>query len=160
MPNCTASASGSLPICCAGGEGTFLGGDLEWPVFFEAVFYLLVLLWLFAGVGLISDVFMSAIEAITSQTQDVTRTVDGVARTFRLHVWNDTVANLTLMALGSSAPGSACHPCLQGMSSGQTLTWRHASALCGRFCPRCVRRCLCCCGRRTGSVGAGTVTSC
>ena len=104
MPNCTAPATGALPICCAGGVGTFLGGDLEWPVFFEALWYLFVLLWLFAGVGLISDVFMSAIEAVTSQTQDVTRTVDGVARTFRVKVWNDTVANLTLMALGSSAP--------------------------------------------------------
>ena len=104
MPNCTASASGAFPICCAGGEGTFLGGDLGWPVFLEAVFYLFVLLWLFAGVGLISDIFMSAIESITSQTQDVTRTIDGVARTFRLRTWNDTVANLTLMALGSSAP--------------------------------------------------------
>lgn len=31
-------------------------------------------------------------------------TVNGVTRTFTVQVWNATVANLTLMALGSSAP--------------------------------------------------------
>ena len=31
-------------------------------------------------------------------------TVDGVQKLFHTHIWNATVANLTLMALGSSAP--------------------------------------------------------
>ena len=97
------SKGGEPPICCDGGKGTFLGGDIRGGGA-EALLYLFILLWLFAGVGLISDIFMSAIESITSQTYTVTRVIDGTKRHFRLKVWNDTVANLTLMALGSSAP--------------------------------------------------------
>lgn len=33
--------------------------------------YLVVLLWLFLGVGIISDKFMEAIEQITSETKDI-----------------------------------------------------------------------------------------
>lgn len=48
---------------------------------------------------------MGAIEVITSQTRKVTyKDDDGNARTIEVQVWNPTIANLTLMALGSSAP--------------------------------------------------------
>lgn len=48
---------------------------------------------------------MGAIEVITSHTRSVTYEDDnGVERTADISVWNPTVANLTLMALGSSAP--------------------------------------------------------
>ena len=48
---------------------------------------------------------MAAIEHITSQESTVTRALpDGTVRRFRARTWNPTVANLTLMALGSSAP--------------------------------------------------------
>ena len=61
----------------------------------------IALLWLFMGIGVISDIFMEAIEVITSQT----RTVEIEKGIFvDVEVWNATVANLTLMALGSSAP--------------------------------------------------------
>ena len=56
------------------------------------------------GVAIGADYFMSAIETITSQTRVVTVKVKGVKKRFHTRVWNDTVANLTLMALGSSAP--------------------------------------------------------
>ena len=48
---------------------------------------------------------MEAIEVITSKTTPVT-TTDGEGKTFIVDVavWNPTIANLTLMALGSSAP--------------------------------------------------------
>jgi solute carrier family 8 (sodium/calcium exchanger) len=71
-----------------------------------AALYLFLLLWTFQGVNIVSDYFMSAIEVITSDTKDVLQEdpVTGVKRKFRLKVWNDCVANLTLMALGSSAP--------------------------------------------------------
>ena len=62
--------------------------------------YLFGLLWLFAGVALLADAFMAAIEVITSE--EVTKN-DG-SRDYKAMVWNPTVANLTLMALGSSAP--------------------------------------------------------
>merc|ERR1719159_1974099 len=58
------------------------------------------------GVNITSEYFMTSIEVITSQEKDINikdpKTAE--SRKFRLKVWNDTVANLTLMALGSSAP--------------------------------------------------------
>lgn len=70
------------------------------------IVYLLWLGWLFVGIAIISDIFMEAIEAITAQTikveywdKDKTQHV-----TVEKQIWNATVANLTLMALGSSAP--------------------------------------------------------
>eukprot|EP00929_Paragymnodinium_shiwhaense_P032520 TRINITY_DN18014_c0_g1_i1.p1 TRINITY_DN18014_c0_g1~~TRINITY_DN18014_c0_g1_i1.p1 ORF type:complete len:845 (+),score=169.45 TRINITY_DN18014_c0_g1_i1:125-2659(+) len=79
-------------------------GDTEqrWPTPVRAALYLLGLCWCFMGVAVISDVFMSAIERITAQkTRKYNPTT---ARYYTVLVWNPTVANLTLMALGSSAP--------------------------------------------------------
>ena len=70
-----------------------------------AIAYLFALIYLFLGVAIISDIFMEAIEVITSQTRKVTyEDEDGVERVLEVSVWNPTIANLTLMALGSSAP--------------------------------------------------------
>jgi len=70
------------------------------------VVYLLWLGYLFVGIAIISDIFMESIESITAQTmkveywdKDKTQHV-----TVEKQIWNETVANLTLMALGSSAP--------------------------------------------------------
>eukprot|EP00928_Gymnodinium_smaydae_P048738 TRINITY_DN3262_c0_g1_i1.p1 TRINITY_DN3262_c0_g1~~TRINITY_DN3262_c0_g1_i1.p1 ORF type:complete len:865 (-),score=159.79 TRINITY_DN3262_c0_g1_i1:76-2457(-) len=54
------------------------------------------------GVALVADVFMGAIEKITSKSKRVWSESRGKYVSYV--VWNDTVANLTLMALGSSAP--------------------------------------------------------
>jgi len=61
---------------------------------------------LFYGVAIGADLFMEAIETITSQevTTYVTIPGGGRRRPLTVKVWNATVANLTLMALGSSAP--------------------------------------------------------
>merc|ERR1719359_1681791 len=58
------------------------------------------------GIAIISDVFMAAIEIITSKEVVVMNKdpESGEDRKLRLKFWNDTIANLTLMALGSSAP--------------------------------------------------------
>ena len=66
--------------------------------------FMLLLLWSFMGVAVGADGFMSAIEVITSQ--EVTRQVrvGGRRRSVTVALWNPTIANLTLMALGSSAP--------------------------------------------------------
>jgi solute carrier family 8 (sodium/calcium exchanger) len=67
--------------------------------------YFMALVYLFLGVAIVSDVFMSAIEVITSQTKKVKYEDDnGVERYLEVSVWNPTIANLSLMALGSSAP--------------------------------------------------------
>ena len=60
--------------------------------------------WIFMGVALGADAFMASVETITSQTRLTTITINGVKKRFHTRVWNDTIANLTLMALGSSAP--------------------------------------------------------
>ncbi len=68
--------------------------------------YCLALVYLFLGIAIVSDVFMSSIEVITSKRRTVVRWDE--ARQERIEkevlIWNETVANLTLMALGSSAP--------------------------------------------------------
>ena len=48
----------------------------------------------------------SAIENITSSKREVTQTdpYSGLQKTVLVPVWNPTLANLTLMAFGSSAP--------------------------------------------------------
>jgi len=92
-------------ICEVGGSGLLfpVGGDWEanWPRAIKIILYCLGLVWCFLGVAIVSDVFMGAIEKITSRRKRVVLK-DGTVRT--VSVWNDTVANLTLMALGSSAP--------------------------------------------------------
>jgi solute carrier family 8 (sodium/calcium exchanger) len=57
-------------------------------------------MYLFLGVAIAAGIFMEAIEEITSKEKLVT--VNG--KEVHVKVWNDTVANLSLMALGSSAP--------------------------------------------------------
>ncbi|KAJ8924342.1 hypothetical protein NQ315_007138 [Exocentrus adspersus] len=67
--------------------------------------YFFIMAYLFIGVSIISDRFMAAIEVITSQEREVTvRKPNGDTQIVVVRMWNETVANLTLMALGSSAP--------------------------------------------------------
>ena len=62
-------------------------------------------MYIFVGVAIIADRFMAAIEQITSQEQDViVRKPNGEKEIISVRIWNETVSNLTLMALGSSAP--------------------------------------------------------
>lgn len=71
----------------------------------RGVVYFLALAYLFIGVSIISDRFMAAIEVITSQEREVSmKRSSGEKQIVVVRVWNETVANLTLMALGSSAP--------------------------------------------------------
>lgn len=67
--------------------------------------YFSILVYLFIGVSIVSDRFMAAIEVITSKEKEVkVRKLNGETQIVVVRVWNETVANLTLMALGSSAP--------------------------------------------------------
>ncbi|XP_071390736.1 sodium/calcium exchanger 2a isoform X5 [Centroberyx affinis] len=60
---------------------------------------------MFLGVSIIADRFMASIEVITSQEKEVTITKpNGETTVTTVRIWNETVSNLTLMALGSSAP--------------------------------------------------------
>jgi len=91
-------------ICEEGGEGTFfpaIEDEYKWSRGTKIVLYFLGMIWGFAGVGILADTFMTAIEHITAK-ESVELDEQG-NQTF-IKVWNPTVANLTLMALGSSAP--------------------------------------------------------
>ncbi|KAK2160732.1 hypothetical protein LSH36_127g04060 [Paralvinella palmiformis] len=81
--------------------------EKSWPVAGRAAVYFIGLIWCFLGVAIIADTFMCAIEKITSKTRTIkiasTQTESGIEEV-HVKVWNNTVANLTLMALGSSAP--------------------------------------------------------
>ncbi|XP_062850308.1 solute carrier family 8 member 4b isoform X3 [Trichomycterus rosablanca] len=60
---------------------------------------------MFLGMSIIADRFMSSIEVITSQEKEITiKRPNGETTTATVRIWNETVSNLTLMALGSSAP--------------------------------------------------------
>merc|ERR1719440_1098541 len=94
-------------ICDKGGEpGLFFPAqpevEQEWPKVAQFFIYGLALAWFFLGVSIIADIFMHAIEIITSKKKRVYDKERGRHKTIK--VWNETVANLTLMALGSSAP--------------------------------------------------------
>ena len=79
--------------------------EYTWPIWVRAVLYFTFLLYLFLGIAKIADIFMVSIEQITSVRKKVKFTnINGEPDFIEKKVWNDTVANLTLMALGSSCP--------------------------------------------------------
>merc|ERR1719272_1933707 len=91
-------------ICKEGGSGIFLPGfenHYTWSRGVRGFLYFVGLFYLFAGVAIMADAFMGAIEQITSSD---TLKKDEFGRQYITKQWNATVANLTLMALGSSAP--------------------------------------------------------
>jgi len=93
-------------ICEVGGSGYVfpLFGDDEasWPKALRGILYGIGVLWCFLGVAIVADLFMAAIEEITSKIYLKVDKATGKKRVHRF--WNPTVANLSLMALGSSAP--------------------------------------------------------
>jgi len=92
------------PICAEGGHGLFFPAfetEHTWNNNLRACLYAAVLIYLFLGVNIAADKFMSSIEHITSKKVRI-KCKEG--RHVTVKVWNATVANLTLMALGSSAP--------------------------------------------------------
>jgi len=97
--------------CCGMGNGGGWGWlpafpmEYTWDPGFRGFLYAVGLIWSFFGVAILSDAFMAGIETITGQTKQVTvKDQDGKDVTIEELVWNPAVANLTLLALGSSAP--------------------------------------------------------
>eukprot|EP00729_Bicosta_minor_P006365 gene6365-3715_t len=105
--NCTAFNVTEPRICKIGGQDSgvlfpLFNGENEWSESLRGVLYFVGMIYAFAGVSLYADTFMCAIEAITSSSRTITDK-DTNDQTI-VKVWNPTIANLTLMALGSSAP--------------------------------------------------------
>lgn len=74
-------------------------------VAFRGIVYIVSMMYLFVGVAILADKFMASIEMITSRKKVVkVRDENGKTQTVVVRVWNETVANLTLMALGCSCP--------------------------------------------------------
>ncbi|CAF3193790.1 unnamed protein product [Rotaria sp. Silwood2] len=91
------------------GRGLILPFGIEacMSIQLRAVLYFLFLLYLFLGIAIIADVFMSAIQTITERKQKIkypNPEHKDKYLTIEVPIWNATVANLTLMALGSSSP--------------------------------------------------------
>ncbi len=71
----------------------------------RGVIYFIALVYMFVGVSIVADKFMAAIEVITSQERQVIiKKPNSEPQVISVRIWNETVSNLTLMALGSSAP--------------------------------------------------------
>lgn len=68
--------------------------------------FLFFLGYLFLGIAISADIFMEAIEVITSKTVIEELYDENGENHYQVEVpvWNATLANLTLMAFGSSAP--------------------------------------------------------
>jgi len=93
-----------IPIWKGGGPGGFhytLTDRIG-----RGVLYVVFMIYLFIGVSIVCDKFMDSIEMITSSEKEVSvkDPTTGETQVLVVKVWNETVANLTLMALGSSAP--------------------------------------------------------
>ena len=82
-------------------RGSLTSGDIA----ARAIVYVLGLFYMFLGVSIVAERFLAAIEVITSKEKDViVKRLDGQNTVVSVRIWNETVSNLTLMALGSSAP--------------------------------------------------------
>ncbi|CAF1235055.1 unnamed protein product [Adineta ricciae] len=93
--------------CSARGLILPFGIEACMPIKLRATLYFIFLLYLFLGIAIIADIFMSSIETITSKRRKIRYPDPGEKDkylTVEVRTWNDTVANLTLMALGSSSP--------------------------------------------------------
>lgn len=77
-----------------------------WSKELRGFLYIVAMIYFFMGIAISSDAFMCSIEVITSKKRTIVRwdeeKQEKVER--EILIWNETVANLTLMALGSSAP--------------------------------------------------------
>ncbi|XP_047668969.1 sodium/calcium exchanger 3 isoform X2 [Tachysurus fulvidraco] len=89
----------------------------------RVIVYFVAMIYMFLGVSIIADRFMAAIEVITSQEREiVVKRANGETVTTSVRIWNETVSNLTLLALGSSAPEillSVIEICGHGFHAGE-----------------------------------------
>jgi len=92
------------PVCFE--SWLLLPAENLWPAWIRGILYTMAILYIFLGIAIAADVFMLSIEMITSKKRLVLTYDYEQKKSIQkeVYVWNETVANLTLMALGSSAP--------------------------------------------------------
>ncbi|XP_065212113.1 sodium/calcium exchanger Calx-like isoform X2 [Planococcus citri] len=105
---------------CAPGLILPLLDERLWSTWFRTLAYFCTLLYFFIGIAIITQIFMTSIDRITSHTRKIYLANkvkrDGSSDSFEsilkedepeiieVRVWNDTVANLLLMAFGTASP--------------------------------------------------------
>ncbi|KAL3876482.1 hypothetical protein ACJMK2_034325 [Sinanodonta woodiana] len=99
--------------------------EYTWSIEVRAFLYVVAMLWFFLGIAIVADVFMTGIENITSKMRIIrvpNPETEGCVKEIKVKVWNDTVANLSLMAFGTSAPEillSVIEICGKGFKAGE-----------------------------------------
>ncbi|KAK7507405.1 hypothetical protein BaRGS_00001340 [Batillaria attramentaria] len=92
---------------CSGTLLPIFNEEESWNKGVRALLYFVAMVWCFFGVAIVADAFMCGIEHITSRTRNIKvpdpNKKDNV-KEIEVKVWNDTVANLSLLAFGTSAP--------------------------------------------------------
>lgn len=80
--------------------------EYTWSTGLRIFIYLIAMFWCFLGTSIVADAFMCGIEKITSKTKliRIPNAEKKEDKFVEVKVWNDTVANLSLMAFGTSAP--------------------------------------------------------
>ncbi|OAE20434.1 hypothetical protein AXG93_4905s1340 [Marchantia polymorpha subsp. ruderalis] len=83
-----------------------LPGENVWRYQTRGVLYALGLVFCFIGLATITALYMRAMEMIVKQTRKVSRKnpVTGIVEVQHEKIWNSTVADITLLALGTSSP--------------------------------------------------------
>lgn len=67
----------------------------------RGIIFFFIIAYFFLGVSIVADRFMASIEVITSMERTITVKRPGLEPIkVTVRIWNDTVSNLTLMALG------------------------------------------------------------
>ncbi|XP_043208398.1 sodium/calcium exchanger 2-like [Amphibalanus amphitrite] len=91
---------------CSDGLILPIVNEFTWAKEARATLYFFGLLYCFLGISIIADIFMCSIEKIISKTRKIymASATENEPEVIEVRIWSDTVANLTLMALGSSAP--------------------------------------------------------
>lgn len=81
-------------------------GEKNWKYEGRAFLYAIVLLYFFVGMAAITAIFMKSVETIVRQTRRVkwTNPVTQVSVIRSERIWNSSLADITLLALGTSAP--------------------------------------------------------
>lgn len=78
----------------------------SWWLSARAILYGLCLLYCFVGLATITNLFMQAMGTIANRTRKIVRHNDesGSEEVVHVRVWNPVIADITLLALGTSAP--------------------------------------------------------
>lgn len=69
------------------------------------IVYFIFMLYLFLGLAIVVDILMNGVEVITSHSRPIeVFDEEDTPKSLHVHVWNQTLANVTVMALATNSP--------------------------------------------------------